>query len=96
MGVLENDFIRLKLNYAGDVNIPCKRIRLDWPPPERICLDHGKIREAVSGDDENNILIRKRHSQLSDEVAQSSPCLARGAEYEYLRGRRGVEYDNKG
>lgn len=78
---LEND--SLVLNFVtGRRVIPLKAVGLEWPPPERVMLGDGGIREATSEDDEHYTMVRVRMSQL-DEQAADHPNVMRGAEYEY-------------
>ena len=35
MTTRDDDFVRLEMQ-GKDMNIPCKKLGLDWPPPEEI------------------------------------------------------------
>lgn len=84
MAALEGDFIRVHLVLCP-VDIKCRRIGFDWPPPERIYVGtNGTIREALEGDDEKYILECTNKSSLSDEDVGDSQHIVRGAEYRYL------------
>lgn len=67
------DMVRLHF-MIGDQTIPCSKLGLEWPPPERLT--------ELQGEPLDPPMIRTRMSQLTDEQADH-PNLARGAEYYY-------------
>jgi hypothetical protein len=78
----DDDFVRVHLSI-GTPNLTCKAVGLEWPPPERICLDGKLLREATEDDPPDAVLIRDRLSVITDEQRASMTNVARGAEYFY-------------
>jgi len=80
----DSDFIRLHLNITT-ADIPCKKVGLEWPPPEQLFLeDDGRFRPARPNDDPEAIMVRRNLSSLPDNVIEGATMVARGAEYFYL------------
>ena len=69
----DDDFVRLHLE-VGPVNITCKQLGLEWPPPERLT--------SIMTEPLPRPMVRTNYSQLDDETA-AHPNVARGAEYHY-------------
>ena len=85
MATFPSDFLQLNLDI-GPIHISCDKAGLEWPPPERLYLTkEGEIKEATPDTHEDLLLVRVRYSKLPDEVAKH-PNIARGAEYQYLKG----------
>lgn len=81
----ENDFIRIRFEMFGEQNLPLNKLPFEWPPPEKIYLSEGGLREFQEGDEESLTLIRTSMSQLTDEEAEEATHVARGAVYEYVK-----------
>lgn len=81
MSTLENDFVRLHLDF-GVRDFPLTVLDLEWPPPERLYLGKGgEIREATEDDESTFVLVRTSMSELPDNIG--SDHIARGAQYRY-------------
>lgn len=66
-----DDFLRINLKEAGQINVSCKSNGIEWPPPKEIQLQGRKFN-------------RKRYSQISDEDRKEMTHVVRGAEYEEM------------
>jgi hypothetical protein len=84
----EHDHVLLNMMAMGRRRIMLEDLEFDWPPPERLYMDGEShlLREARDGDDAEFIFKRISMSQLSDEVMEKCPNVARGAEYVYEVG----------
>lgn len=79
----DDDSVRLNF-VVGPVVIPCTKLGLEWPPPERLYIsDEADIREATNDDDPRYVMRRVSYSQISDEDRAEMTHVFRGAEYEY-------------
>jgi hypothetical protein len=78
----DDDFVRLNL-VAGTVNVTCKELNLQWPPPDRIAIDGENVREATADDPIWKVMIMDRMSEITDEQREGMTHVARGAEYFY-------------
>lgn len=73
MTTFDDDFVRLNL-ATGLVNVPLKKLGLEWPPPDRIVDLLGSPLDPM---------VRVRMSVITDEQRASMTHVARGAEYVY-------------
>jgi len=67
MTTRDDDFVRLEMQ-GKDMNIPCKKLGLDWPPPEEI-------------DVYSFTFVKVRQSQFTDEQMETMTHVMRGALY---------------
>ena len=79
----QNDIIRLKTEYFGEVIVPLFYFGMMWPPPERLFMDGETLREATDDDPADFVFKRTRMSQLTDTQEAVMAGVARGAEYKY-------------
>lgn len=79
------DFIRIRSDSVGEVNLTLDSLGLSWPPPERLVIDSGgKIRAANDDDDPCFMMERVSMSALTDADMETAEHLARGALYTYV------------
>jgi len=78
----DDDMMRLNLT-VGVQTVRCKALGFEWPPPMRIYLDEGSIREAVDEDNSTFVLHQVSISQITDEERAGMSHVVRGAEYDY-------------
>jgi len=64
----DDDFVRIPFADGRELNIPCRSLKMDWPPPKRLNL-FGTEFERVS------------MSQLTDEDRAGMDHVCRGAVY---------------
>lgn len=69
----DDDYIRLLL-ATGPLDVTCKALGIDWPPPEFI---------EVKGPLSTPTFRRVRYSQISDEDRAEMTHVCRGAEYRH-------------
>lgn len=69
----DDDFVRIPLP-AGNANIRCKTIGVEWPPPERllIAMPEGSVLTFV----------RESFSVITDEQRSDMTHVCRGAQYQ--------------
>lgn len=67
----DDDFVRLNLPEAT-INMPCKDIGVEWPPPDVLMVKVGSTIVAMT---------RSSHSQITDEQRRGMTNVCRGAEY---------------
>lgn len=84
----ESDFVRLHTKVFGVLNIPLRKLGLEWPPPERLIMDLDDdrkfmVREPTEDDDPNTVFRRTNLSRITDEQMEGMEHVARGAEYKY-------------
>jgi hypothetical protein len=79
----DDDFVRFNLLFGAE-NIACVKLGLEWPPPERIVIEHGRVRAATDDDPASSVLIMDRMSEITDEERATMTHVCRGAEYFYF------------
>ncbi len=84
----KDDFLRLNLQYYGQVNVHLNYVDLSWPPPKFIVMDDDTkdLREATKDDDRDIIFERTSMSEITDEQIENMTNVARGADYKYVDG----------
>jgi len=70
----DDDYIRLILT-TGPLDVTCKALGLDWPPPEFITITGGPFSEPT--------FRRVRYSLIIDEERAEMAHVCRGAEYRH-------------
>lgn len=75
--------MKLHLATVGEVNIPCEKVGLEWPPPEWLWFDGNGAREATAEDDRAGCMFQDRMSEITDEQREGMTHVVRGAEYFY-------------
>lgn len=80
-----DDFILLHMQHFGDKMLKLVDCGLTWPPPERIYFEGEGFREAKDGDAAEHVFKLISRSQLTDEQAEKTTHVMRGAEYRYER-----------
>ena len=78
----DDDFVRLNL-VIQVLNVRCKELGLEWPPPERIAIDGKNVREATDNDPPSSVMVMDRMSEITDDQRSQMTHVARGAEYFY-------------
>lgn len=68
----DDDYIQLALS-TGPMRVTCKKLGIDWPPPEIIKVTGGPFSTPV--------FKRVRFSQISDDQRAGMSRVCRGAEY---------------
>lgn len=83
----DDDFVRLHLDI-DTVNVMCKQVGLEWPPPERLWFDGNGARAATDEDPPSEVMIQDRRSEITDEERERMTHVCRGAEYFYASDER--------